>query len=148
MPPTYSLVKDLLALAKPSDKSYEELVILVKRHYHPKPGKIVSRCIFYTHHRQDGQSASEFVADLRQLAEYCEFTDNKLEEMLRDVIKISINDDSTLRKLLTESDADLAEVMEIATVCMRTAESLRVISNKSKVIQQDPSVSKVTFGYN
>ena len=30
---------------------------------------------------------------------------------------------------------------------MQTAESLRVISNKSKVIQQDPSVNKVTFGY-
>ena len=28
--PTYSLIKDLLAPAKPSDKSYEELVNLVK----------------------------------------------------------------------------------------------------------------------
>ena len=78
--PMYSLIKDLLAPAKPSDKSYEELVILVKRHYHPKPGKIVSRYKFYTHHRQDGQSASEFMADLRRLTEHCEFTD-KREEM-------------------------------------------------------------------
>ena len=50
--PTYNLIKDLLAPAKPSDKSYEELVNLVKRHYHPKPGKIVSRYKFYSHHRQ------------------------------------------------------------------------------------------------
>ena len=35
--PTYSPIKDLLAPAKPSDKSYEELINLVKRHYHPKP---------------------------------------------------------------------------------------------------------------
>ena len=34
--PTYSLIKDLLAPAKPSDKSYEELIDLVKRHYHPQ----------------------------------------------------------------------------------------------------------------
>ena len=44
--PTYSLIKDLLTPAKPSYKSYEELIILVKKHYHPKPGKIVSRYKF------------------------------------------------------------------------------------------------------
>ena len=117
----------------------------MKRHYHPKPGKIVSRYKFYTHHRQDGQSASEFVADLRRLAEHCEFTD-KLEDMSRDIFIIGIND-SILWKLLTESDHNLAEVMEIATACMQTAERLCVISNKSKVIQQNPSVNQVTFGY-
>ena len=130
--PTYSLIKDPLAPAKPSDKSYEELVNLVKRHYHPKLGKIVLRYKFYTYHRQDGQSASEFVADFRRLAKHCEFTD-KLEEMLRDFL-IGINDDSILRKLLPESDPNLAKVMEIATACMQTTESLRVISSKSKVI--------------
>ena len=138
--PTYSFNKDL-AQDKSSDKSYEELVNLVKRHYHPKSGKIVSRYNFYPYHRQDGQSESEFVANLRRLAEHCEFTD-KLEEMLRDFFIIGINDDSILWKLLTESDPNLAKVMEIATACMQTAKSLRVISNKSKVIQQDPSVNK------
>ena len=68
--------------------------------------------------------------------------------MFHDFFIIGINDDSILWKLHSDSDPNLAKVMEIATVCMRTAESLRVISNKSKVIQQDPSVSKVTFGYN
>ena len=67
-------------------------------------------------------------------------------EMLRDLFIIGINDDSILWKLLTETDPNLAKVMEIATACMQTADSLRVISNKSKVIQQDPSVNKVTFG--
>ena len=62
--------------------------------------------------------------------------------MLRDFFIIGINDDSILRKLLTESDLNLAKVMETATACMQTAESLRVITNKSKVIQQDPSVTR------
>ena len=42
---------------------------------------------------------------------------------------IGINDDSILRKLLPESDPNLAKVMEIATACMKSAENLRVISN-------------------
>ena len=118
--PTYSLIKYLLAPAKPSDKSYEELVNLVKRHYHPKPGQIVSRYKVYTHHRQDGQSVSEFVADLRRLAELCEFID-KLEEMLRDFFIIGIID-SILQKLLPESDPNLAKLMEIAPAYVQTAE--------------------------
>ena len=126
--PRYSLIKDLLAPAKPSDKSYEELVNLVKRYYHPKPGKIVSRYKFYTHHGQEGQLASDSLADLRRIAEHCEFTD-KLEEMLHDFSIIGINDDSILQKLLTESNPNLAKVMEIATACMKSAENLRVISN-------------------
>ena len=80
------------------------------------------------------------------LVEHCEFTD-KLEEMFRDFLIIGINDDSIMWKLLAESDPNWAKVMEIATACMQTTESLRLISNKSKVIQQDPSVNKVTFGY-
>ena len=86
------------------------------------------------------------MADLRRLAGHCEFTD-KLEEMFRDSFVIGINDDPILCELLPESDPNLAKVMEIVTACMQTAKSLRVISNKSKVIQQDPSVNKVTFDY-
>ena len=56
------------------------------------------------------------------------------------------SDDSILRKLLPKSDRNLAKVMEIVTACMQTAESLCAISNKLKVIQQDPSFNKVTFG--
>uniref|UniRef100_A0A8C4Q5L8 Uncharacterized protein n=1 Tax=Eptatretus burgeri TaxID=7764 RepID=A0A8C4Q5L8_EPTBU len=40
--PEYSLIRDL-APAKPSDKSYEELVNLMKRHYHPKPNGLTDR---------------------------------------------------------------------------------------------------------
>ena len=67
--------------------------------------------------------------------------------MLRDFFIIGINDHSILWKLLTDSVANLAKVMEIAIACMQTAKSLCVSSNKSKVIQQDPSVNKITFGY-
>ena len=75
------------------------------------------------------------MADLHRLAEHCEFTD-KLEEMSHDFFIIGINDDSILRKLLTETDHNLAKVMEIATACMQTAESLRVISKSQKLFSR------------
>ena len=40
---TYALMKDLVTPDKPKDKTFDELIEIVSRHYKPKPGKIVSR---------------------------------------------------------------------------------------------------------
>ena len=85
---TYALIKHLHATAKINEKSSGELAKLVAEHYKPTLSKIVSRYKFYTHQRRDGQSASEFVADLRRLSEYCVFGD-RLGEMLRDFIVLN-----------------------------------------------------------
>lgn len=65
---SYLLMKDLLALAKSTVKSYEELTTLFKEHYKPIDGVIISRYKFYTHHRAEGQSISGYVANIRPLA--------------------------------------------------------------------------------
>ena len=62
---TYALMKDLVTPNQPKDKTFDELIEIVVRHYKPKPGKMVSRNKFSTHGRKDGQSVSEFVAELR-----------------------------------------------------------------------------------
>ena len=45
----YGLIKNLLSPRRPTDKSYEELCELVKLHFKPKAGLIISRCKVYTH---------------------------------------------------------------------------------------------------
>ena len=95
---TYALIKGLLSPVKPNVKSFDELAKLVAEHYKPTPSN--------THQRRDGQSASEFVADLRSLSEHCGFGD-RLGEMLRDFFVLDINDQLILRKLLSEIDPDL-----------------------------------------
>ena len=39
---TYSLLRNLVAPAKPSDKSYEELVRVMNEHQNPKPSVIIN----------------------------------------------------------------------------------------------------------
>ena len=72
---TYALMKDLVTPEKPKDKTFDELIDIVAN-------VPVSRYKFSTHGRKEGQSVSEFVADLRRLAEHCEFGAT-LDEMLR-----------------------------------------------------------------
>ena len=56
---------------------------------------------------------AEFVAQLRQLSEHCQFGDT-LSDMLRDRIVCGINDQRIQRHLLAESDLTLAKAMELS----------------------------------
>ena len=91
----YGLIKNLLSPWRPTDKSYEELCELIKLHFNPKAGLIISRYKFYTHTRQEYQDISRFVADLRRLAEPCQFG-AVLDEMPRDIFVIWVNHDVIL----------------------------------------------------
>ena len=82
-PQTYQLVKNLLALEKPSDKTYTEIVGLVGGHLNPKPSIIVQRFIFHSRGRRESESVATYVAELRRLSEHCGFGET-LQDMLRD----------------------------------------------------------------
>ena len=52
--------------------------------------------------RKPGVSVGSYVAELRKLSEYCDYSAN-LDEMICDRIVCGINDDRTQRRLLSES---------------------------------------------
>ena len=45
-PKTYGLMRSLVSPAKPSDKTFNELCVLIQEHLHPKPSPIVQRFKF------------------------------------------------------------------------------------------------------
>ena len=80
---TYQLIRNLVAPAKPTSKSFDELVKLVKDHHQPPPSVTVQRYEFNKRHRRDGESFADFVTHLRQLSQHCQFGDS-LNDMIRD----------------------------------------------------------------
>ena len=112
-PEVYSLACNLVAPNKPGDKSYDDLVALIKNHYSPAPSIIVQRYKFHTRVRKQGESAANFVADLRSIAKYCEFGD-VLDDMLRDRLVCGINEPKTQKRLLSEPKLTLKTAFELA----------------------------------
>ena len=49
---TYRLIRNLVSPAQPDSKSFEDLVKLIREHYHPKPSTIVMRYKFNSCFRQ------------------------------------------------------------------------------------------------
>ena len=110
---TYQLVKNLLAPERPADKTFQEIVLLMKNHYQPKPSIIVERFNFHSRYRKQGESVATFVAELKRLSEHCGFADT-LSDMLRDRLVCGINDKRLQRRLLGEADLTFKRAYDLA----------------------------------
>ncbi len=76
------IAKCLLAPVKPASKKFSECVEVLTKHYSPPPSEKVHSYRFFTRVRQPGGTVSSFVAELRRIAENCNFG-NSLERNLR-----------------------------------------------------------------
>uniref|UniRef100_A0AAV2JHZ5 Retrotransposon gag domain-containing protein n=1 Tax=Knipowitschia caucasica TaxID=637954 RepID=A0AAV2JHZ5_KNICA len=54
---------------KPKEKTYHQLVVLLKNHFDPKPSEIVQRYKFDSRSRNQNESVMDYVAELRRLAQ-------------------------------------------------------------------------------
>ena len=118
---TYQLIRNLLGPAKPTERSFDEIVEPVRNHYQPVPSVIVQRFNFHTRACKSGENVSTYVSELRKLSEYCNFGDT-LENMLRDRLVCGINDKRVQRRLLAEPGLTFAKALELAQAA-ETAES-------------------------
>ena len=80
---TYALLSDLLAPEKPSTKTYQQLVDVLKAHLKPKQIGIAERYRFRQRKKKDGEGVASYLVALRGLADTYEFG-APLEEALRD----------------------------------------------------------------
>lgn len=116
---TYSLMRNLLSPIKPGDRTFAQLVTLLKNHFNPKPSEIVQRFKFDSRTRKPTESVAEYVAELRKLAQDCNYGVT-LNQMLRDRLVCGINDDRTQRRLLSETDLTFDSALSLAQA-META---------------------------
>ena len=116
---TYGLLKNLSAPTKPSSKSYGELVNILTSHLSPKPLVIAERFRFHKRDQKEGERVSVYQAELRKLAEHCNFGEY-LNEALRDRFVCGLRAGSIQKRLLAEDKLTLKKATEIATA-META---------------------------
>ena len=67
----YKLLGSLITPDKPADKTYNDLVMVMKQHYCPKTAVVVQRFKFNTRIHQTGESIAVYVAEFRRLANSC-----------------------------------------------------------------------------
>ena len=75
--------------AKPGEKSYNQLVSVLKEHYYPTPSETVQHSRFNSRNRKSGESVATFVAELHARAEFCNYGES-LDNMIRNRIACGI----------------------------------------------------------
>ncbi|XP_055528865.1 uncharacterized protein LOC129720942 isoform X2 [Wyeomyia smithii] len=107
-------LKSLVAPAKVGDKTYDDLVKVLKEHYSQKINTIAERYRFNKCSQECEQSISDFSVMLKTLAENCQFGAFK-EEPLRDRFVVGIKDNRLRSKLLAKGDRTFTSAIEIAS---------------------------------
>lgn len=116
---TYNLLRNLVSPHKPSSKTFDDIVAILKNHLNPKPLVIAERFRFHKRNQSKQESISEYMAELRKLSQYCDFKDG-LSDALRDRLVCGMHCSSTQKRLLSEKDLDLDKALAIA-ISMETA---------------------------
>jgi hypothetical protein len=102
-PRTYKLLSDLVSPQTPSQKTFDELCVVLKDHYKPREPVMVSRFNFNKRDRKENKTITEYIRELRKLAKECQYGNN-LSTMLRDRLAVGVNHEAIQRKLLSEED--------------------------------------------
>ncbi|XP_060786568.1 LOW QUALITY PROTEIN: uncharacterized protein K02A2.6-like [Neoarius graeffei] len=129
-PATYKLIRNLVSPDKPSSKTYDQIVTMMKAHFNPKPSEIVQRYKFDSRSRQPGETVSAYVAELRRLAQDCNFG-TTLEQMLRDRLVCGIHDDRIQRRLLSETDLTFEKAFQIAVAAEAASKNVQDLQTKA-----------------
>ena len=109
----YTVLKNLVAPQAPKERSMNRIKELLVNNFKPKPPVIAERYAFHKRDQCVGETVSDFLIELRRLAQTCSFG-NFLEEALKDRLICSLAHSSTQKKLLTEKDLTLQKAIEIA----------------------------------
>ncbi|KAK7901534.1 hypothetical protein WMY93_018303 [Mugilogobius chulae] len=123
-------MRNLLSPNKPKEKTYQQLVLLLKNHFDPKPSEIVQRYKFDSRSRKPNESVMDYVAELRRLAQDCNYGDT-LQQKLRDRIVCGINDDRIQRRLLAETDLTCEKALSIAVAAETATKNAHDLQNPS-----------------
>ena len=141
-PPAYKRLRDLVSPEKPGDKTYEQLVKVMTEHFSPVPSEIVQRYKFHSRFRQPGESVATFVAELRSLAEFCNFQQT-LDDMLRDRVVCGINEAAIQRRLLAKPRLTLQKAMELALGMESAAQNSKELQQSAPKRELEGSLPKV-----
>ena len=109
----FQLLSNLTAPQEPGEFTYAQVIEKLTAHYKPKPLKIAEHFCFYKRNQQQGERATDYVAELRRLAVNCKFG-KFLDEALYDCLVCGIRDEAAQHRLLAEADLNLTKALILA----------------------------------
>ena len=109
---------------------------------------MAERYRFYSYKQLEGQSLSDYIAELCHLAATCDWSAERLEDNIRDKFVMGLRNECLLQQLLTQDHKKpLEELVELARVFEAAEhESLKRVDSDKKEDNVAATKSKATGG--
>ncbi|KAJ6647840.1 hypothetical protein Bhyg_03063, partial [Pseudolycoriella hygida] len=160
----YDILKSLTVPEKPSAKTFNELLKILRNHFAPRKKKRAERYKFNKAVQQSGESINEFIVRLKSLAQTCKFGEFKtpakvtekakketeaavdnvsnykmliLGEALTDRFIVGLSNSKIQQRLLDKDELTFEE-------CCLLATNMELAEKESQAIQPKSFVNKVT----
>ena len=138
----YRVLKDLSYPDAPNTKTFDQLATLLRSHYKPTRLKVAERYRFHSASQRPGQSIIDFVRELKRLAGTCEFTNEQLNDSLRDRFICGLRSEQIKRKLLS-TNFTFQEAVDTAIAQETAQKDVRDLGSISQSENPSASVNKV-----
>lgn len=139
----------LLALITPrkaSEVTFNEIEIVLTKHYSPRPNEISVSFQFYKRDQKHDESAADYIAQLRKLSSGCNFVD--LERMLRDRLVCGMRDGRLQYELLKRDKLRYQDVVDAMLSSESVGRDVRMIQVSASVTADTtvaPVLSRTTY---
>lgn len=124
----YELMENLCKPYRPEEKSFSELVEIVRKNLEPAESVVARRHVFRHRYQQDGEDITKYVNELRLLANACEFGD-KFEESIRDQLASGVSRDDIRQLLFAQPNLTYESAVKLS-LAMETAQKCSQLRNK------------------
>ncbi|XP_052750706.1 uncharacterized protein K02A2.6-like [Galleria mellonella] len=144
----FKILVDYFRPSAVTSKTYDELVKVLHEYYGKKRYVLSERVSFATRYRNENETISQFILQLRSLAGYCEFG-NTLEERIRDQLVIGINNVVWQQELIKEhptNDSKLADVIATLNKLEQAEIQSQQLNNKLVEMLYDPGAVRSVIG--
>ena len=101
-PPCFKLLCSLCAPSKPEELAFEQLQSKLDGQFGTKKLVLAERYRFYSYKQLEGQSLSDYIAELRHLAATYDWSAERLEDNIHDKFVMGLQNECLLQQLLTQ----------------------------------------------
>lgn len=141
----HSKVTSLIMPKKPSDYKYDELMEELKKHFSPKTNIRYERYKFMSRQFGDHETLTDFIVDLKFLADSCGYGDF-LDSALSDKLIWSLRDSGMQRKLLDEPiSKSFSEICTIALTMEMVSKNVDEMQGHRKQLEGETRRVNKTF---
>ena len=113
---------------------FEELTEVLKKHYNPPPSEVMQCFRFNSRSQKAGESVTAYVADLRRLAEFCNFGTTLNKKNQRQT-SVQSNCENIQKKLPAKKDLTFEQALAISQGLKKADCNLQEMRAPSKFSQ-------------